>query len=348
MPECPDAPKPDWPEAVNPEWPEAVNEEVRQHLDDRYEELRAEGVDHDRAVRLALREIDGARPRDLAELRALSTAPVPGAGGGSIVDNLAGDVRYALRMLLRYPRFAAIVVVTLGLGIGVNSALFSVVDGVLLRPLPYPHPEQLVGLGESKANFPNGSISFPNFRDWRDNNRTFAAMAISRGSGFTMTGRGPAEPVRTQFLSSDFFSILGIEPLMGRFFHHGEDEIGAAPIVLVSEGFWKRKLDASPTILGQTLTLDGRAYTIVGVVPASMDFAMWAFSPTDIYAPIGQWTNNLLNSRGAGLGIHGIGRLKPGVTIEQARNDMAAVTRGLTAAYPEIDKGIGATITPMS
>ncbi|HEY3884686.1 MAG TPA: ABC transporter permease, partial [Vicinamibacterales bacterium] len=331
-----------------PEWPDSLNEEVRQHLDDRYEELRTAGMDHARAVRLSLQEIETARPRDLVETGRLSTAPVPGASVGSIVGNFASDLRYATRMILRYPRFAAIVALTLGLGIGVNSALFSVVNGVLLRPLPYPHPEQLVGLGESKANFPNGSISFPNFRDWRDNNRTFAAMAVSRGSGFTMTGRGPAEPVVAQFVSSDFFSILGIEPVIGRFFHHGEDEIGAAPIVLVSDAFWKERLGASPAILGQTLTLDGRAFTIVGVVPAAFDFAMWGFSPTEIYAPIGQWTNNLLNNRAAGLGIHGIGRLRPGVTIEQARDDMAAVTRGLTAAFPEIDKGIGATITPMT
>ncbi|HWW83210.1 MAG TPA: ABC transporter permease, partial [Vicinamibacterales bacterium] len=258
------------------------------------------------------------------------------------------DVRYAFRLLRKNAGFATIVVLTLALGIGANTVLFSIVNGVLLKPLSYPNPEQLVALHESKQNFPNGSISFPNFRDWRDRNHTFAAIAVLRGSGFAMTGRGEAEPLLAEMVSADFFSILGVQPVAGRLFRRGEDEIGAAPIVAISEGFWRRKLGASPSAIGQSLTLDGRDYTIVGVVPASFDLPLPNFRRSDVYAPIGLWSNSLLNNRSSGLGIHGIGRLKPGVTIDQARADMTAVTRGLTEEYPDANKGIGASIAPLA
>src|SRR6516165_11375724 len=143
---------------------------------------------------------------------------------------LLQDLRFALRQLRKSAGFTTIAVLTLALGIGANTALFSVVNGVLLNPLPFPHPDQLVAIHESKPNFDRGSISYPNFRDSQRNNHTFAAMAVSRPYALSLTGVGEAEQVGVDFISSDFFSILGVKPIMGRIFATGEDEIGAAPV----------------------------------------------------------------------------------------------------------------------
>jgi len=257
------------------------------------------------------------------------------------------DLKYGLRMLAKNPGFTAVAVLTLALGIGANTAIFSVVNGVLLNPLPYPEPNQLVTLHESKPNFPYGSISYLNFRDWQKENHTFSSIAVARGYGFTLTGAGEPERVRAEFVSSDFFPLLGVKPLIGRTFAPGEDEIGAAPIALVSAGFWKRKFGSAREILGKALILDGRSYTIVGVISSSFDLLLKSFSPKEVYIPIGQWDHHGLKFRGAGLGIHGIGRLKPGVTLQQARADMDGVTRNLAVAYPDADKGISAGILPL-
>ena len=260
------------------------------------------------------------------------------------MSTLLQDLRYGLRMLAKNPGFTAVAVLTLALGIGANTAIFSVVNGVLLNPLPYPEPNQLVTLHESKPNFPYGSISYPNFLDWQRDNHTFSSMAVARGYGFTLTGAGEPEQVRGEFMSSDFFPLLGVKPLMGRTFAPGEDEICAAPIALISAGLWQRKFGSARDILGKALILDGRSYTVVGVIPASFDLLLKSFSPKEVYIPIGQWDHHGLKIREAGLGIHGIGRLKPGVTIQQARADMDRVTRNLAAAYPDADKGISAGI----
>ena len=266
-------------------------------------------------------------------------------GWGSL-ERFMQDLRYGFRMLAKSPGFTAVAILTLALGIGANTALFSVVNGVLLKPLPYPQPESLVWVAESKPNFATGSISFPNFRDWQKNNRTFSGMAVYRYYNFNILGLGDAEQVNARFITSDFFSVLGINPVAGRMFAPGEDDIGRSPIVMISEGLWKRKFNASPDVLGKNINLDGTGYTIVGVTPASFDFS-GLFRDVDIYAPLGQWMNPLLSKRGAGLGIHGVGRLKTGASIEQARADMAQISSNLAAAYPGTNKGIGAALRPL-
>jgi putative ABC transport system permease protein len=266
--------------------------------------------------------------------------------GWASFERLVQDLRFGMRMLVKSPGFAAVAILTLALGIGVNTALFSVVNGVLLKPLPYPQPEKLVWLAESKPNFATGSISFPNFRDWQKDNHTFSGMAIYRSYNFNVLGLGDAEQVHARFITSDFFSVLGVNPVIGRTFASGEDDIGRAPIVMISEGLWKRKFNSSSDVLGKNINLDGTGYTIVGVTPASFDFS-GLFRDIDIYAPAGQWTNPLLSKRGAGLGMHGVGRLKPDVTIEQARADMDRISSNLAAAYPDTNKGISAALRPL-
>ena len=260
---------------------------------------------------------------------------------------LLQDLRYAVRQFLKTPGLTILVIITIALGVGANTALFSVVNGVLLNPLPYPEPDQLVALRESKPNFEWGTIPYPTFRDWQKDNHTFSSIAVWRGYAFSLTGAGEAEQVNAQLVSSDFFPILGVKPLLGRSFLAGEDEIGAAPIAVISEGLWRRKFASAPDILSKGITLDGNSYSIVGVIPAGPHFPMGSASARrEVFVPIGQWKNNLLTSRGAGLGINGIGRLKPGVTIEQARADMTSVSNNLAVAFPDTNKGISARLIP--
>jgi predicted permease len=264
------------------------------------------------------------------------------------MNGVLQNTRYAIRQLCNNPGFTTIAVITLALGIGANSALFSVVNGVLLSRLPYPEAERLVALSESKPNFEYGSISYLNFRDWQKENRAFSAMAIYRSTAFSLTGSGEPVQVSGEFVTADLFSILGVKPVIGRLFASGEDQVGGAPIALISAGLWQRKFNSAADILGKGLTLDGREFIVVGIIPASFHFAAPSFPERrDVFLPIGQWSNPLLQKRGAGLGIHGIGRLKPGVSLEQARADMARVTGNLAAAFPVVNKGIGASLVPL-
>jgi predicted permease len=266
--------------------------------------------------------------------------------GGRWWRDLLEDVRYGLRVLWKNPRFLTVAVLTLALGIGANTALFSIVNGVLLNPLPYPHPEELVTLHESKPNFSTGSISFPNFLDWQKDNQTFSSIAVQRGTSFILTGVGEAEQIDGQFVSADFFRQLGVVPVIGRDFARGEDLVGAAPVAMITAGFWKRKFDSANEVIGKSITLDGKGYTIIGVLPANFDL-LGAMRSRELFVPVGQWSNPILMNRSAGLGFHGIGRLKPGVTLAQARADMERVTRNLAEAYPDSDKGIGAALIPL-
>ncbi len=261
---------------------------------------------------------------------------------------LLRDIAYALRQLRKSPGFATIAILTLALGIAANTSLFSIVNGVLLNRLPYPQPEQLFTLSESKANFEYGSISYPNFRDWQKDNHSLSSMAIYRSSGFSLTGSGEAEQVSGEFISSDLFPLLGIKPVLGRLLAPDEDQVGSGPVVLMSAGLWRRKFSALPDVIGRPITLDGKNYTVIGIIPSSFHYSAPSFPERrEVFVPIGQWSNPLLQKRGAGLGIHGLGRVKPGVTFQQAQADMEAVSRNLSAAFPEVDSGVAAKLSPL-
>ena len=316
---------------------EELNEEIESHLAMATDDLVGRGESRAAAEQAARRALG-----NLSVVREVTED----AWGGRWWWELLEDARYGLRILRKSPGFMAVAVLTLALGIGANTALFSVVNGVLFNPLPYPHAEELVTLHESKPNFATGSISFSNFLDWQKDNQTFSSMAVQRGTSFILTGLGEAEHVDGEFVSSDYLRQLGVLPVIGRNFEAGEDLVGAAPIAMITAGFWKRKLGSAPDVVGKTLTLDGTAYTIIGVIPANFDL-LGSLRSREIYLPVGQWTNPILMSRAAGLGFHGIGRLKPGVTIAQARADMERVTQNLAVTYPDADKGIGAALIPL-
>jgi predicted permease len=266
---------------------------------------------------------------------------------GAWWERLRQDVHYGTRLLRKSPGFTIVAILTLALGIGANTALFSVVNGVILNPLPFPEPDQLVAFAQSKPNFSRGSVPFVTFKDWRDTNQAFSAMAISRDATFGLTGSGKAEQINGRYVTSDLFSMMGVAALRGRTFRKGEDEVGAPPIAIITDVMWKRRFGMDENILGRNITLDGNTFSIVGVIPAALNDLSWSSQVTEIYLPVGQWKNSILLKRTAGLGFHGIGRMKPGVTIEQARADMTRVTHNLEAAYPDDYKNTGATLIPL-
>jgi predicted permease len=258
-------------------------------------------------------------------------------------DEMFHNLRFGVRMLLKHKAFTLISVFTLALGIGANAALFSVVNGVLLNPLPFPQPEQLVALNQRTPNVATGSLSYPNFVDWQRENHTLAALAVSRQSSFALVGNDKAERVRGRRCTANLFAVLGVKPMLGRDFMPGEDLPEAAPVVMISAELWQRRFGATPDVVGQSLTVDDRSYTIVGVLPPSFTL----YRGTDVYVPMGQWVNTGLQNRSAGLGLQGIGRLKPGVTLAEAQADLDRVMRRLAEVYPEANRGVGAAVNPL-
>ena len=253
------------------------------------------------------------------------------------------EVRYGLRVLRKSPGFTTVAVLTLALGIGANTALFSVVNGVLLNPLPFPNPNELVAVYSRTSNFQESSISYPNFLDWQKDNHSFAWLSAFRTDDFNMTGVGEPERLHAHMISAEFFPALGLQPRLGRNFTPEEDRAGAGPVAILSEGIWKRKFGSSPEVLGRSITLNGKVYTVVGVATGHIT----GLSVTDVYVPIGQWNDPTFRDRRISMGMNSIGRLKPGVSIEQARSDMNRVANNLAAAYPEADKGSGVTLVPL-
>jgi predicted permease len=264
------------------------------------------------------------------------------------MGTLIQDARYAIRMLRKNPAFTLIAVLTLGLGIGANTAIFSVVNGVLLRPLPYPQPNQLVALAEKSMNFESSSISYPNFLDWRRSSSTFASMAAYRSDDFNITGSGEAERVRVGMVSAGFFETLGIHPVRGRVFTTEEDRLGTAPVALITAGLWQRKFRSAPDILGKRITMNGDGYTVIGVVPASFHLESSNFDRIkDVYVPIGQNKDPLFYDRTVHPGMRAIGRLKPGTTLAVAQSEMDGIARNLAGAYPDADKGAGIRVVSL-
>jgi predicted permease len=259
---------------------------------------------------------------------------------------LIQDIRYAFRLLIKNPGFTIVAILTLALGIGANTAIFSVVDSVLLRPLPYPGPDKLVAISEKTANFESSSISYPNFLDWQRRNTSFSVLAAYRQDDYSLTGSGETERVRVAMISHGFFEILGINPVRGRLFTADDDRLGTARVVLIGGGLWQRKFGSSPDIVGKSLRLNGDSYTVVGVIPR--DFRLDAVNIEDIkdvYIPVGEYADPLFQQRDVHEGMRAIARLKPGVTLAAARADMDRIANELASEYPDADKGAGIRVS---
>lgn len=240
-----------------------------------------------------------------------------------------------------------IAILTLALGIGANTALFSVVNGVLLRPLPYSQPDRLVVLSEKTANFESSSISYPNFLDWQRSNSAFASMAAYRSDDFSVTGSGEAERVRVGMVSAGFFEILGVNPIRGRLFTSEEDRLNGPPVALIGAGLWQRKFGSAPDVVGKTITMNGAGYTVVGIVPARFQLESTNFGIKDVFVPIGQNKDPLFYDRDVHEGMRALGRLKPAVTLPAAQADMDQIASNLALTYPSADKGAGVSVVPL-
>jgi predicted permease len=254
------------------------------------------------------------------------------------------DLRYGVRILLRSPAVTLIAIVTLALGIGANTALFSVVNGVLLTPLPYPHSEQLVAVSEKRPGLDQSPPAYLNFLDWHRENRTFSSMAIYRNQDYNVTGLAEARRLSGYMISADYFSTLGVNPILGRTFRPDDDQLGAGPVVILGGGFWSREMGSSRDVIGKALILNGTSYTIIGVIPARFSFYG---HDRDVYTPIGQWSDPSFRDRRISVSARVIGRLKDGVRLAQAAADMDVVARNLAAEFPVADKGAGITLVSM-
>ena len=262
-----------------------------------------------------------------------------------LLDEVRHDVKYALGQLRRNPGFTVIAIVTLALGIGANTAMFSIVDGVLLNPIPYAEPDRLVSIYGTNANGTKNSISYLNFLDWQRDNKTFETLAAWRGGSFSLTGSGDAEMLSGQMVSANFFTALRVQPLFGRVFREEDDRLGAEPVVVLGEGFWKRRFAANPNIIGTSVTLNGKAHTVIGVMPQSVRLLNSGTAPfNDAFTPLGQYDPELFRDRGVNDGTQGLGRLKASVTLGASRADMATIAGRLATAYPEANKGVGVNI----
>ena len=260
------------------------------------------------------------------------------------------DLNYGLRMLAKSPGFAAIAILTLALGIGANTALFSVVNGVLLNPLPYPDPNQVVSVASVAPGFGEASISYPDYLDWMRDNHSFSSLAAYKSFlDFNLLGQGEPQRVSADRVTANFLPTLGLTPSIGRNFTPAEDQLNGPPAVVLSNGFWKTKFASSPNILGKALNLDGTEYTVVGILPATFYFCCRDnnFLPAEVYVPLGAYKNPWMQNRKIHPGIRGVGRLKPGVTLAQARADMDRIAGNLAAVYPEADKGAGISVVPV-
>ena len=254
------------------------------------------------------------------------------------------DVRFGVRMLLKKPVFTAVAVIALALGAGANTAIFSVVNGVLLRPLPYKDPDKLVRIGEWSKQVPGMSISYPNFKDWRERNRVFDGLAATQFDSYNLTGGDEPERLQGRNVSFNFFDVLGVVPAAGRSFRADEDKAGAPRVCVISNGLWQRRFGSDRKIVGKALVLNGESYTVVGVLPADYRYG----TQTDVFVPLGlkEDTENV-RERDNHPGIYAVARLKDGVTFERAETEMKGIAAQLAEEHPKENAGNSVTLTPL-
>jgi putative ABC transport system permease protein len=264
--------------------------------------------------------------------------------GAAGMNTLWQDVRYGARMLLKNPGISFVVILALALGIGANTAIFSVVNAVLLRPLPYEESERLVFLNERSPVIEEMSLSYPNFTDWRAQNHVFEKLAVYNRSSYNLTGAGEAERITTGQVSADLFSVLRVNAGVGRVFTNEEDKPGGPPVVVLSYGLWQRRFGGQTSILDQPLTLNGKSYTVIGVMPQDYLFP----SRVEMWVPVGQLSgDSTWQQRGNHMGLYGVARLKPGVTLAAAQADMENIAVNLEKQYPDQNAGNRIKIQPL-
>ena len=323
-----------------------IVEELAQHLDDVYVRSLRSGASETEARRAALQELAGDLLNDLPRSKTpVYQQPVfERSGRFTLFADLLHDLRYAVRLQLKNPGFTIVAVIALALGIGANTAIFSVVNTVLLRPLPYKDPEQLVMVWEeaSKHGYPRDTPAAANYVDWRDQNQVFEGMAAIADESFNLTGSGDPERLEGRRVSANLFPLLGVEPEIGRVFTATEDQSGWQRVVLLSYGLWQRRFGGDPGIVGKSLTLNGESYIVVGVMPARFQFPS---SDDAVWVPIALTTQQAANRNRHYLEV--IARLKPGVTLAQAQTEMSTIATRLQQQYPDSNADLGAAVTSL-
>ncbi len=320
-----------------------VDEEMRFHLDQRVDDLVARGLSASDARELALREygdIKAAR----AELASMDRRRVRKFATAEWLASVGQDVRFAARSLQKRPGFAVTVLLTLALGIGANAAIFSVVDAVLLRPLPFARPDRLVHLWEiyqSKVDT-RSEASYPDYLDWRARNRSFIDLAGYHGSGFVFGAEHP-QIVRAAKTTSNFFDVLGVHAEIGRTFAAGEDAVGAPRRVLLSYGFWQTNFAGDRSVVGRTIMLDGSAASVIGVLPNEFQFAR--VGNVSVWAPIDRPEGSRQQRGNHWLNI--VARLKDGITSQAASADMSSIMGQLSREYPPTNNGRDGQVIPL-
>ena len=253
-------------------------------------------------------------------------------------------VRLALRLLRKSPGFTSLVVLTLALGIGANTAIFNLVNNTLLRDLPYPDADRLVHVSERSSQHSDMSVSYPNFQDWLAGQDAFSGLAIYRTAGAKLKTPNAAEQITLIQASRDFFSVLGVRPHLGRELHADDDRVGAAPVAWLTYAAWRRFFNGQPDLVGQTVLLDDVATTVAGILPPDFRFHRAA----DAFVPIEPVVDReFMRERGNHNGTHVLGRLKPGATIETARAQLTAIAQRLEQEYPQSNAGVGIAMMPL-
>jgi putative ABC transport system permease protein len=311
-----------------------MDDEMRFHLEKQIEQNIARGMTPEDARYAALKTFGnvGTVKEDCRD-----------TWGARFINELVQDVRYGLRQLRRNPGFTIIAVLTLALGIGANTAMFSVIDAVLLRPLPYAHPSQLVSVQQRIRHGVSSFVSYPNFSDWRSQNHVFSSMAAYRETNFTLTGSGGSVQLPGEIVTWEIFRLLGARPVLGRDFLQQEVQAGSHE-VMISHRLWQSRFGSNPKIAGQIMNLGGTSYTICGVMPSGFQFPLSA-EPAQLWTAIATdaaGKTPMTSERGARV-FRVIARLSPGATLTQATAEMGVISRRLAKQYPEEDgnfKGI--------
>jgi predicted permease len=311
-----------------------LDEEMAFHREQAEKDLIAAGMTAEVARYAAMRQFGNA-----ARLKERSQEMV-----GFSFETVVQDLSFALRQLRKNPGFATTAILILALGIGASAAIFAFVDAALIKPLPFSNPTRLMDVTESLALFPRGNLSYPDYVDWKRMNTVFSSLAGYTGEGYALKTRTGTEPVPGEKVSAGFFRTLGIVPALGRDFQAGEDVPGAAPVVLLKYGTWQRRFGGRSETVGETVTLSGVAYTIVGVLPRDFQFAFR--DNAEFWVPL--QASSECEKRRSCHNMFAIGRLKDGVTVQTALANMRSIAQQLEGQYPDSNRGQGASVMPLS
>ncbi|MDQ6654310.1 MAG: ABC transporter permease, partial [Verrucomicrobiota bacterium] len=316
-----------------------IVEELSQHLEDEYENALRGPVTEEQALQAVLRRLDESNLSGPELTRIERPAPLETVTWGAerksnMFADLVQDLRYGARMLARTPSFTAVAVLALALGIGANTAIFSVVNSVLLRPLPFKNPGQLVMIWENATHlgFPKNTPSAANFFDWQRQSTVFTGMAAIAEKNFNLTGAGEPERLDGHRVTANLFDLLGVQPKLGRNFVPEEDAPGSK-VAILSHSLWQRRFGSDPQIIGRSLLLNGESYSVVGVIGLDLNLPAFGSWHDQLWVPTA-FTSEEAASRGNHY-LEVIGRMKPGVDLQQARAEMKTIAARLEQQYPE-------------